>query len=165
MATIIEALEELHPLQAEHKHLDFGSRWQQVIDMSVSRIRVQSDNMAQVQRGTIQEWNSGSTTIGPISHSMNTRVLRALTQSFTHRDNPHGNRNSNIAFQRDLDERLKADGEYQANTSLPRLCYLVSEPLGKLVTEKPVDFVSFDNVIEFNKNRQNDDNVVKAFKS
>ena len=38
-------------------------------------------------------------------------------------------------------------------------------PLGKLVTEKPVDFVGFDNVVEFNKNRQNDDNVVKAYKS
>jgi hypothetical protein len=37
--------------------------------------------------------------------------------------------------------------------------------LVKLVTEKPVDFVGFDNVVEFNKNRQNDDNVVKAYKS
>jgi len=37
--------------------------------------------------------------------------------------------------------------------------------LGKLVTEKPVNFVGFDNVVEFNKNRQNDDNVVKAYKS
>ena len=83
--------------------------------------------MAQVQRDTIQEWNSGSTTIGLISHSMNNQVLRALAQSFTHRDNPHVNRNSNIAFQRDLDERLEADGEYQANPSLPRLCYLLSE--------------------------------------
>ena len=36
--------------------------------------------------------------------------------------------------------------------------------LGKLVTEKLVDFVGFDNVVEFNKNRQNDDNVVKAYK-
>ena len=122
MATIIEALEELYPLQAEHKHLDFGSRWQQVIDRSISRIRIESDNMAQVQRDTIQEWNNGSTTIGPIPHSMNTRVLTALAHSFT-----HGNRNSNITFQRDLDERLEADGEYQANPSLPRICYLESE--------------------------------------
>ena len=38
------------------------------------------------------------------------------------------------------------------------------QALGKLVTEKPVDFVGFDNVVEFNKNRQNDDNVVKAYK-
>ena len=83
--------------------------------------------MAQEQRDTIQKWNSGSTTIGPIPHSMNNRVLRALAQSFTHRDSPHGNRNSNIAFQRNLDERLEADGEYQANPSLPRLCYLLSE--------------------------------------
>ena len=37
--------------------------------------------------------------------------------------------------------------------------------LGKLVTEKTVDFVGFDNVVELNKNRQNDDNVVKAYKS
>ena len=36
--------------------------------------------------------------------------------------------------------------------------------LGKLVTEKPVDFVGFDNVVEFNKTQQNDDNVVKACK-
>jgi len=48
VATIIEALEELYPLQAEHKHLDFGSRWQQVIDRSINRIRVESNNMAQV---------------------------------------------------------------------------------------------------------------------
>ena len=42
---------------------------------------------------------------------------------------------------------------------------LCMHTLGKLVTEKPVDFVGFDNVVEFNKNRQNDDNVVKAYKS
>ena len=43
--------------------------------------------------------------------------------------------------------------------------YRVSQALGKMVTEKPVDFVGFDNVVDFNKNRQNDDNVVKAYKS
>ena len=47
--TIIEALEELYPLQAEHKHLDFGTRWQQVVDRSVSKVRVQSDRMEQVR--------------------------------------------------------------------------------------------------------------------
>jgi hypothetical protein len=54
-ATIIEALEELYPLQAEHRHLDMCSRWQKVIDRSNSRIRIQSDNMVQMQRDTIQE--------------------------------------------------------------------------------------------------------------
>jgi hypothetical protein len=83
--------------------------------------------MDQVQRDTIQEWNSGSTTIGPIPHSMNSRVLKGLSQSFTHRDSPHGHGNLNIAFQRDLDELLEADSEYRDNPSLPRLCYLVAE--------------------------------------
>jgi hypothetical protein len=48
VATIIEAL-ELYPLQAEHKHLDLGSRWQQAIDNSVRRVRIQADNMEQVR--------------------------------------------------------------------------------------------------------------------
>jgi len=52
VATIIEAL-EVYPLQAEHIHLDFGSRWQQVVDRSVSRVRVQSDRMEQVRSDTI----------------------------------------------------------------------------------------------------------------
>jgi len=29
-----------------------------------------------------------------------------------------------------------------------------TESLGKLVTEKPVDFLDFDSVVKFNKNRQ-----------
>jgi hypothetical protein len=41
----------------------------------------------------------------------------------------------------------------------------IAPALGKLVTEKPVYFVDFDSVVKFNKNRQNDDNVVKAYKS
>jgi len=83
VATIIEALKELYPLHAEHRHLDLGSRWQRVIERSNSRIRIQSDNMAQVQRDIIQENNSGATTIGPIPHSMNERVLKSLSQSST----------------------------------------------------------------------------------
>jgi len=35
--------------------------------------------------------------------------------------------------------------------------FTIVDTLGKSVTEKPVDFVGFDNVVEFNKNRQNDD--------
>jgi hypothetical protein len=42
--------------------------------------------------------------------------------------------------------------------------FVLITPLGKLVTEKSVDFVGFENVVEFNKKRQNDDNVVKAYK-
>ena len=68
--TIIEALEELYPLQAEHKHLDFGTRWQQVVDRSVSKVRVQSDRMEQVRSDTIYEWSSGMSTIGPIPQEL-----------------------------------------------------------------------------------------------
>ena len=73
VATIIEALEELYPLQTEHKHLDMGSRWPQVIDRSIKRIRIESDNMAQVQWDTIQEWtkheHKSSHGLGPFLYS------------------------------------------------------------------------------------------------
>ena len=58
---------------------------------------------------------------------MNIRVLKSLSQSFTHRDNPFGNRNHNIAFQRDLDDFLETDGEYRDGSTLLRLCYLGAE--------------------------------------
>ena len=127
VATVIEALEELYPLQAEHKHLDLGSRWQQVIDKSNSRVRIQSDNMEQVRLDTNFEWGGGASTIGPIPRNLNKRVLTSLSQSFTHRDNPHGTSNPNIAFQRDLDELLEADAEYSDSPSLSRLCSIVAE--------------------------------------
>ena len=58
---------------------------------------------------------------------MQTRILTRLAQSFTHRDNPYGNSNPNIASQRDLDEAMEADDEYRTNPSLPRLCHLLVE--------------------------------------
>ena len=120
VATIIEALEE-------HKHLDLGSRWQQVVDNSISRVRDQSDRMEQVRSDTIYEWRSGTSTTGRTPRNLQPRILKSLTQSFTHRDNPYGNSNPNIAFQRDLDEALEADDEYRTNPSLPRLCQLLAE--------------------------------------
>jgi hypothetical protein len=99
VATIIEALEE-------HKHLDLGSRWQQVVDNSISRVRVQSDRMEQVRSDTIYEWRSGTSTTS--------RTPRNLQPP-------------NIAFQRDLDEALEADDEHRTNPSLPRLCQLLAE--------------------------------------
>lgn len=54
-------------------------------------------------------------------------MLKSLFQCFTHRDNPYGNANPNIVFQRDFDELLEAYREYQEDPSLPRLCLLVAE--------------------------------------
>ena len=107
----------MYPLQAEHKHLDFGSRWQQVVDRSVSRVRVQAGRMEQVRSDTIYEWSSGISMIGPIPRNLQTRILTRLAQSFIHRDNPYGNSNPNIAFQRDLDQTMEADDEYRTNPS------------------------------------------------
>jgi hypothetical protein len=67
------------------------------------------------------------TTIGPIPRNLNSRVLKSMFQSFRHRDNPHGNTNPNIAFQRDLDELLEVDGKYRDSPSLTRLCHLIAE--------------------------------------
>ena len=78
-------------------------------------------------RDTIHEWSGGASTIGPIPRNLNKRILKSLSQSFTHRDNPHGNSNPNIAFQRDLDELIEADGEFGDNPSLSRLSSLVAE--------------------------------------
>ena len=58
------------------------------------------------------------------------------------------------------DEPLNPGGRWISSTE----SHCCMRTLGKLVTEKPVDFVGFDDVVEFNKNRQNDDNVVKAYK-
>ena len=58
-----------------------------------------------------------------------------------------------------IEDLVSGSGSLHTSTTFAR-----SSTLGKQVTEKPVDFVGFDNVVEFNKNRQNDDNVVKAYK-
>ena len=53
--------------------------------------------------------------------------ILSLSQSFTHRDNPDGTSNPNIAFQRDLDELVEADAEYSDSPSLSRLYSIVAE--------------------------------------
>ena len=66
-------------------------------------------------------------TIGPIPRNLQPRILKSLAQSFTHRDNPYGNSNPNIALKRDLEEAMEADDEYKTNPFLPRLCHLLAE--------------------------------------
>jgi hypothetical protein len=55
VAIILEALEELYLLQIEHKHLEFGSRCQQVIDKFINKVPIQSDNMEKVRRDTFHD--------------------------------------------------------------------------------------------------------------
>jgi hypothetical protein len=83
--------------------------------------------MERVRSDTIYEWSTGASTIGRTPRNQQPRVLKSLAQSFTHLDNPYGNSNPNIAFQRDLDEALEADDEYRNSPSLPRLCQLLAD--------------------------------------
>ena len=63
------------------------------------------------------------------------------------------------------EQMLKMKPQHRKQGNREHVLYVqCTVSLEKLVTEKPVDFVGFDNVVEFNKNRQNDDNVVKAYK-
>ena len=79
VATIIQALEELYPLQQDHRHLDRGSRWRQVVADSRARVWIQADNMDQVRRDTISEWNSVDANVGPIPYLQSREVLKDLT--------------------------------------------------------------------------------------
>ena len=63
LATIIQALEELYPLQQEHRHLVRGSRWLQLVADTRARVRIQAENMDQVRRDTINEWNSADANV------------------------------------------------------------------------------------------------------
>jgi hypothetical protein len=88
VATIIQALEELYPLQQEHRQLDRGSRLLQVGADSRARVRILADNMDQVRRDTINEWNSADTSVGPIPYLQSHEVLKDLARCFTNRSNP-----------------------------------------------------------------------------
>ncbi len=82
VATIIQALEELYPLQQEHRHLDRGSRWRQVVADSRARVRIQADNMDQVRRDTINEWNSADADVGSIPYLQSREVLKDFQCQF-----------------------------------------------------------------------------------
>jgi hypothetical protein len=42
VAIIIEALEELYPLRAEHRHLSIGHRWEAVVTESRTTVEIYS---------------------------------------------------------------------------------------------------------------------------
>jgi hypothetical protein len=127
VATIIQALEEVFPLPQEHQHLDRGSRWLQVVADSRARARIQAENMDQVRRDTINEWNSADANIGPFPYRQERKVLEDLARCFTNRSNPWHNDKPNVNFQRDLNLMIDGDREYLDNPTLSRLCAMVAE--------------------------------------
>ena len=131
VATIIEALEELYPLRAEHRHLSIGYRWEAVVTESRATVEIQSSNMEQVRQSTLVKWNRGLVNIGPVPETRRYKIVKSLSGCFTHRDNPHRSKTSNEHFQRELDEMLEGDAEYSACPTLPRLCDLVARLIHK----------------------------------
>ena len=61
-----EALEELYPMRAEHRHLTVGYRWESVVNESRSTVEIQSGNMVQVHQLTLVKWSRGLVNIGPV---------------------------------------------------------------------------------------------------
>ena len=49
VATILDALDELFPLQAEHRHLTVGYRWEAVVTESRSNVEIPQGDMEQVR--------------------------------------------------------------------------------------------------------------------
>jgi hypothetical protein len=127
VATIIQALEELYPLRQEHRHLDRGSRWLQVVDDSRARARIQAENMDQVRRDTINEWNSADANVGSIPYLQVHEVLKDLARCFTNKSNQWHNDKPNVHFQRYLNLMIEADREYLDNLTLSRLCATVAD--------------------------------------
>jgi hypothetical protein len=131
VATIIEALEELYPLRAEHRHLSVGHRWESVVTESRTTVEIQSSNMEQVRQSTLVKWNRGLVNIGPVPENRRYKIVKSLSGCFTHRDNPHRSKTPNEHFQRELDELLEGDTEYSAFPTLPKLCDIVARLIHK----------------------------------
>ena len=126
IATIIKALEEVYPTRPEDKHLADSTKWQQVVVEARKKARIQTNDMDQSRRNTINEWSNAEDTLGPIPPLHNDEILKELARCFTNKDNPAGSSTSNVQFQRDLNTIIKADRDYYANPTLERLCAMVT---------------------------------------
>ena len=56
VATILDALDELFPLQAEHRHLTMGYRWEAVVTESRSTVEIPQGDMEQVRQNTLRSY-------------------------------------------------------------------------------------------------------------
>ena len=53
VATILDALDELFPVQAEHRHLTLGYRWEAVVTEARSNVEIPQGDMEQVRQNTL----------------------------------------------------------------------------------------------------------------
>jgi hypothetical protein len=104
VATILDALDELFPLQAEHRLLTVGYRWEAVVTESRSNVEIPQDDMEQVRQNTLIKWNRAMITLGSVPDNNRLKITKGIVGCFTHRDNPHGSTARHVQFQRE--ERL-----------------------------------------------------------
>lgn len=93
VATIVDAMEELYSLQAEHRHLTLGVRWEAVVQESRRTVEILQANMELARQNPLKQWN-----IGPIPVNQRYKTLKGLSGCFTHRDNPFREQSPNEHF-------------------------------------------------------------------
>ena len=90
------------------------------------KARIQTNDMEQTRKDTINEWSNAEDTLGPIPYLYNQDILKELARCFTSNDNPAGSTKSNVQFQQDLTTMIRADSEYYARPTLEGLCAMVA---------------------------------------
>ncbi len=112
VATILDALDELFPLQAEHRHLTVGYRWEAVVTESRSSVEIPQGDMELVRQNTLIKWNRALINLGPVPDNCRVKIAKGLVGCFTHRDNPHRSHPRHLQFQRELEEMVQEENFY-----------------------------------------------------
>ena len=126
VATILDALDELFPVQAEHRHPTLGYRWEAVVTEARSNVVIPQGDMEQVRQDTLIKWNRAMINLGPVPDNIRLKITKGLAGCFTHRDNPHGNSARHMHFQRELHEMIEGE-ELWKNPTVERLCGIVAK--------------------------------------
>ena len=112
VATILDALDELFLLQAEHRYLTVGYRWEAVVTESRSSVKIPQGDMDQVRQNTLIKWNRAQINLGPVPDNIRIKIAKGLVGCFTHRDNPRRSNARHMQFQRELDEMIQEENYY-----------------------------------------------------
>ena len=118
-------------VQAKHRHLTVGYRWEAVVVESRSNVEISQGDMDQVRLNKLVKWDRALIIFGTVPDNNRIKIVKGLSGCFTHRDNPHQNNGHNAHFQRKLDELIQEDVEYYRHPTVPRLCDMVAKLIYK----------------------------------
>ena len=82
--TILDALDELFPLQAEYRHITVGYRWKAVVTESRSNVEIPQGDMEQVRQNALIKWNRALINLGPVPDNNRIKISKGLIGCFTH---------------------------------------------------------------------------------